>query len=264
MSPEEMINGLINMTNTLYDLMQNDEAFDDSDMEILNENNNHVDVTFQGHHLSFIFESTGEEERPDSSHLTRPGSIHGPPNPLGSHSPSSPPLDTPFTDNSVRSWPVFPLPATPSTDTDDEDYFVVSEPSSGPYSLFPAATPLPPPGFKQVRFKFTADQILFQDRVHPKLRESVVVGEIRDEDESDRSKSVKFKLTQKQIQRQHATHPRLRESEVIEVIEFCVSLSLSKVAVLKRIAMHVFRRVKNQETTTTTPNPVFKVGITQH
>ncbi|KAF2165950.1 hypothetical protein M409DRAFT_23680 [Zasmidium cellare ATCC 36951] len=85
---------LINLTNVLSHALDNDLS-EPSDLQILHSDAQQTDIVVRGERMSILFENpvaldalTGE--RPNSAHFTRPGSFHGPPNPLGSHPPSPP------------------------------------------------------------------------------------------------------------------------------------------------------------------------------
>ncbi|KAK4494443.1 hypothetical protein PRZ48_014741 [Zasmidium cellare] len=100
---------LITLTNALSLALDND--VDASDMQILRSDAKQTDIVVGGKHLSIMFDNQaslkileGKPARPDSSHLTRPGSFHGPPNPLGSH-PPSPPMSPPAKHSTCRDAP---------------------------------------------------------------------------------------------------------------------------------------------------------------
>lgn len=243
---------LINLTNALSFAMDNNEgSSSDVDVEITRDDAEQTDITVSGKRISIVF------KRPDSTRLTRPGSLHGLPNPLVSHPPTPPP----HSPSSAQTPPRSPRPRpTPSTCKDGEhitcDDWValfpsppaLPPPSSPSYSPFPAPIPLPPKWFKHVRFSLTPSQIHLQQTQTPKprLRESQVIytSSLYDEDDDDgRAKSVKFVLTQEQIQREGETREKLVESEVVAGAEFQdVELVIGKVEVLKSVVKHVLRR----------------------
>lgn len=220
---------LIVMNNTLSQVLDSTDDLDD--MEILSNTNGQYEVKARGKHLSIIFESPAEieTERPDSSHLTRPGSIHGPLNPLGSH-------------------PVTP-PATPSTEHGDDESIISMitvyptsrastplpspRPPPGPYSLFPRV--------KQVRFHLTPTQHRASSTQHAHLVESRVLPsehDASDEDESSHANTVRFQLTGEQYARLETEHPKLKESECVAVRD----LKMNKVRLVKSIVKHVLGR----------------------